>query len=145
MTRFYLALAGVFLLPIMAYAAPIVEQETHLLEPLQKPQNASQDDEKAQDIPTTVTNQIYCSCVKTARLLGAQLPYGNASQLVPNTTPSVGGVVIMRYPNAYHVAYIKALRADGILIAEGNYKHCEYTERIIPYTYPYIVGFWRLL
>lgn len=147
MTRFYLAIAGVFLLTMIAYTAPIIEQEPHLpeplFEPLQKPQNAPQSDEKAQDVQTTITNQIYCSCVKTARLLGAPLPYGNASQLIPNATPAVGGVVILRYPNAYHVAYIKALYPDGMLVAEGNYRHCEYTERLLPYTYQYIVGFWQ--
>lgn len=135
MSRFHLAMAGVFLLPIIAYAAPVIEREPHLFEP-------SQNDEKAQDVPTTISNQIYCSCVQTARFLGAKLPYGNASELVPNATPSVGGVVILHYPSAYHVAYITALSSDGIHIAEGNYKHCEYTERVIPYDYKPIVGFW---
>ena len=140
MRKIHLAIAGVFLLPMMVYAAPYREPVPHLLDTLPEAQNSPQTNEK-QDYVLDTDNTIFCSCVLTARYLGAPLPYGDAHSLIPNATPIVGGVVILRYGNTYHVAYITKLD-DYIHIAEGNFIHCEYTERTIPFSDKHIVGFW---
>lgn len=66
------------------------------------------------------------------------------TQVVPNSVPIVGGVVIMQYGDLPHVAYIKALETDGILVSEANYHHCQFDTRLIRWDDPHIVGFFHM-
>lgn len=141
-----LATAGVFVLlyynNVEAYEPPPIVYER----PIETTQEAPIDPAEAPVVPVEAELppiSVYCSCIKTARLLGANIPMGtNASDLKPNSTPVVGGLVLLSYSKAHHVAYIAELQEKGVLIREGNYKRCEYTERLIPYDYKYITGFW---
>lgn len=81
---------------------------------------------------------IYCSCVRTARLHGLNLPPGDAIDLKANATPVVGGGILFTYP---HVAVITSLTEEGIYIIEGNKTPCELTERIVSWDDPNIRGF----
>jgi len=86
----------------------------------------------------------YCSCVRTARLLGLNLPPANAEDLKPNIPfPEVGDGVLLSYSTSEHIAVIFGIDERGIIIGEGNYKRGQYTERIIPWDYPHIRGFVR--
>ena len=86
---------------------------------------------------------IFCSCIKTARLEGINIPYNtDAEDFIPNTRPQVGALVLMDYGNTSHVAIITKLTENGIVIVEGNKIPCEKSERVIPYNYYAIKGFW---
>ncbi len=86
---------------------------------------------------------IYCSCIKTARELGADIPIGtNAWDLEPNTSRYTKGVLILLQYDSRHVAVITELADDGIHVSEGNFRKCEATNRVIDYDSPEIIGFW---
>lgn len=88
-----------------------------------------------------------CSCVQTAKALGAKLPKGDANELHPNTSeaPAVGGVLILKYwnPARHHVAYIDSIQPDGYHIIEGNFEKCKITSRVIPFDSKNIMGAYR--
>jgi len=91
-----------------------------------------------------IENLIFCSCVLTARELGAKLPKGDARELIPNSPfPRVGGVVILRYHEDAHVAYIDKVTSEGLHVQEGNFEKCKQTERVIDFDDPNIVGYWH--
>jgi len=101
-----------------------------------------QEPEKEPEIK--VGNKIYCSCIKTARAEGVDIPYNtNAEDFIANSVPQVGGLVLMEYGLISHVAVIVKFINEGIIIREGNKIHCEKTERLIPYSYYAIKGFWN--
>ena len=85
------------------------------------------------------------TCVTGARLLGANLPKGDAIDL-PTGSPVVGGVVKLKYGERrddYHVAVILALLKTGMYVGEYNYhRDGTYGERFIPFNDVHIVGFW---
>ena len=84
-----------------------------------------------------------CSCIKTARSLGANIPYGTyAADLVPNTELKQGVVALFRYSGVSHAAMVTEVLADGFWIYEGNYQRCRFSERFIPLTDPALIGFW---
>ena len=92
-------------------------------------------------------NSIYCSCVKTVREEGIDIPYGtDAKDLQPNTTPVVGGLVLISYPNIEHVAKILSFNSTDFEIVEGlelsDTGECVKRTRCIPFDYPFIRGFW---
>lgn len=89
---------------------------------------------------------IYCSCIKTARAEGTDIPYNtNAEDLQPNSVPVVGGLVLIKYPNIEHVARIIAFLENGLQVVEGlelPTGECVRRIRTIPFDYPFIRGFW---
>lgn len=121
-----LALSGLFLLPTGVLAeAPIGGTTVEQPEPI-----------------TTLSDTILCSCVKYARSRGHIIPYGtNASQLNPNSQPSVGALALFNYPNDYHVAIIESIHEDGFSISETNYSHCRKTTRFIRWDDKNLRGF----
>lgn len=139
MTPLELAVAGV----LLVHSSALMSTTPNALNGLE-PSRVVVEMTEIPKIPhETLKPTTYCSCIKTARLQGARIPYGtNASELVPNAPPTVGGLVLMKYPKSYHVAYIKELRDNGIVIVEGNYPTCTKRERVIPYSYKAIRGFW---
>lgn len=100
------------------------------------------DDKKETQV--SKSDDVYCSCVKTARLHGANIPLGaNAWDLSPNTfTPYVGVVILMKYPHTSHVAVIEKVENDGYWVVEGNFNRCELSRRFVLKSYSRIVGFW---
>lgn len=89
-------------------------------------------------------NDIYCSCIKTARNEGINIPYNtDAKDLIPNTTPAIDKLVILQYNNVYHVAVIKEYSKNGFIILEGNKTHCVKDIRLLQYNDPHIKGFWK--
>lgn len=105
-------------------------------------------DGKAQDRPKMaesdpIRDDTACSCIKTARAEGIDIPIGtNAVDLKPNSSPEIGALILLSYPNTEHVAKILAFTGEGFLVTEGNFKPCERGERIIYYIDPFIRGFW---
>jgi len=85
-----------------------------------------------------------CSCIKTARAEGVDIPYNtNAEDFIANSVPQIGGLVLMEYGLISHVAVIVRFINEGIIIREGNKEYCKKTERLIPYSYHAIKGFWN--
>lgn len=81
-----------------------------------------------------------CSCMSTARVLGAKLPKGDAKDLKPNSDyPTVGGVVVFKYG---HVAYIEKVTAEGIYVREGNFDKCRITRRIVKWNDTEVSGYY---
>ena len=84
-----------------------------------------------------------CYCVTSARNEGVDIPkVDSASDLIPNSEPRVGGLVLFQYEDVSHVAVIKDFVDEGMKVVEGNYKPCEKTERVVAWNDPFIRGFW---
>ena len=85
----------------------------------------------------------YDSCIKTARLLGVNIPYlTDAEDIKHNTTLFENPqLVLFKYGEVYHVAVIEKIDNDGIHISEGNYYPGEPSKRIIDFNDPAIRGF----
>lgn len=85
-----------------------------------------------------------CSCVKSVRAVLPQLPKGDAKDFIPNSPPTVGGIVIYKYPNGkYHVAALRSFAKDGSGYYESgsNLEPCLSYERFVAWDNPYLVGF----
>ena len=99
--------------------------------------------DKATSTPEKDT--LLCSCVRWANHLNPRVPLVDATyfKTFNGGTPSIGGVVIFKYPKNYHIAIIKKFLPDGFLISEANFKECEQGEREIRFDDPRIIGFWN--
>ena len=95
---------------------------------------------------------VVCSCIKTARAMGAKLPRTvngggqDAYDLTPNEVyPRVGGVVLLKYRNSgvYSVAYIKNVTSTGLNVVHGNKKPCLVISEFIPFDSKDIVGYYK--
>jgi len=94
-------------------------------------------------VPVKIATE--CSCVETARLHGLDLPKGNAVDLIPNSTPQIGGGILFTYGSGIqnsHIAVILAFLDEGFSIVEGNFYECQLSYRTIDYNDPFIRGFW---
>lgn len=99
--------------------------------------------EKEASVLESIDSSVYCSCVLTARAYGVNIPFNtDARDLKPNSPPAIGGLVLLSYPKAEHVATIVALGPDSMKVVEGNMRHCQRDERWIAYTDYHIRGFW---
>ncbi len=132
-----LALAGVLTVSIAPPTAGEVLNMTIAssvdLKPLEKPKTDASEG-----------TEIACSCIKTARQAGVDIPIGtNAGDLEPNSKPEIGALILLSYPTIDHVAKILGYKAEGFLSYEGNYDHCIQGTRIIAYNDPAIRGFWK--
>lgn len=84
-----------------------------------------------------------CSCIRTARAEGTAIPYGtNAEDLIPNSSPVIGGLVLFKYPEFYHVARILSITDIGYVVVEGNKTPCVREYRTVLFKDPFITGFW---
>jgi len=84
-----------------------------------------------------------CSCIRTARNEGLNIPLANAEDQVPNGPPVLGGGILFYYPktDTSHLAVITDFTEYGYLVTEGNFKECEVTERVVEYNDRFITGF----
>lgn len=93
-------------------------------------------------VPSAITKE-ECSCIKTARNLGVKIPFGtNAKDLVPNSPPIIGGLILLKY-GVHHVVVLEGFEG-GFQVAEGNFEKgpCVVTRRRIDFNDPHIIGFW---
>jgi len=92
-------------------------------------------------------DSVYCYCVAYLReILGVNVQ-GDADQLTPNLPlflADSGDIALLDYNGVIHASLIVEKLATGLLVRESNFKYCEPTERIIPYSAPF-VGFYRPL
>lgn len=85
-----------------------------------------------------------CSCVRSARMKNADIPLQNAKDFIANSqVPRVGGLILMKYKDSNHVAYVEAVTPDGIKVYEGNYYKCIVKERLVKLDDPHIIGYWH--
>lgn len=90
-----------------------------------------------------VTN--FCSCVTFAESqTGFAGPVGAAKNWPINSIwPVVGGVVVTYESSLGHVAVIKAVIGNMLILDEANYVRCTHTTtRELPIDSPLIKGFW---
>lgn len=93
----------------------------------------------------TVTPDIACSCVRYAHTKRPDIPLIDAEDhVISTTTPFVGAVAKMYYPNSgtWHLAYVEYVDLErGLAIVDdANYEPCKVTRRWI--TLPYrVVGY----
>jgi len=92
--------------------------------------------------PRKPQDAILCSCIKFARTLVPQLPKGDAKDLIPNSRPEIGGIVIFHYPDTAHIAVIQKFTNSGMIVAESNYHRCKKDTRYVDFTDPAIFGYW---
>ena len=84
-----------------------------------------------------------CSCIQTARALGVKIPpKHDAEDLMPNSPPIVGGLVLLKYGRSYHIAVIQELGEEKMKIREGNFLPCKIGYRSLSYGDKAIRGFW---
>jgi hypothetical protein len=57
------------------------------------------------------------------------------------STPTIGGLVLLKYDDVYHIAVVTGFTNDGFRVFEGNYKPCEITRRTIGWNDERIVKF----
>lgn len=92
--------------------------------------------------PVPIENPIACSCIKTVREMGVNLPYNtNAGDLKSNSTIHIGVLVLFSYEKAEHVGMVVSIERDGFWIREGNFEKCKFTERFIDFDNPFLRGF----
>lgn len=72
-----------------------------------------------------------CSCVKTIAPLVSGMPIQDADKFIPNADVTTGKVLLLNYHGVRHVALIKEVSKEGILVYEGNYKRCLTGTRLI--------------
>jgi len=85
---------------------------------------------------------IACSCVKTARSLGVDIPYNtNAEDIKEGANPVVGGLALFRYGSTSHIGVIEETQEKGFWMNEGNFYECEYSRRFILWNDPNLIGF----
>lgn len=65
------------------------------------------------------------------------------ADIVPNTTPHIGAVVILDYNGVKHIAYISGFSEDGnLIVKEANYLKPNISSRILKLNDSHIQGFW---
>lgn len=89
-----------------------------------------------------------CSCISTAKALGVKIPpKTSASDIITNSSPKIGGLLVLKYGKIAHVAVIKEIHRElgeesYYLVREGNFKPCELSERKILMNDSKIKGFY---
>ena len=63
------------------------------------------------------------------------------NEIVPNSVPFESAVVIMRYGNIDHLAYLDHFTATGMWIKEANYEPAKISERELQFDDPHLIGF----
>lgn len=90
---------------------------------------------------------LYCSCVNFVKSLVPGAPVVDAifyKTVGFPTYPAVGRVALLQYGEGvleHHVAVVKELRQDGIVVDEANFNRCQKGTRFIPWLSPEIIGF----
>lgn len=81
-----------------------------------------------------------CNCYAFVKTKIKNLP--RLKDIVANSAPKPGGIVITSYNGIKHLSYIKRL-SEGILeLQESNFKPCLIEPRILRLDDSHIVGYW---
>lgn len=88
-----------------------------------------------------------CNCVKTARILNPELPYGLISRksklgIINTQEAEPGATVVTKEGYWYHVATVAYETDDYITVIEANYKRCKVTARTIRKDSQKIAGYY---
>jgi len=86
---------------------------------------------------------IACSCIKTARHFGADIPARiDAFDLKSNSRPRIGVLALFRFPSGlYHVGLVREIQEGGFLVVQGNKEPCKITEELVRWGDRNLVGF----
>ena len=103
--------------------------------------------ESASELSTDVkyeepnTTSALCNCYKFVDSV-VDLPH---SSVILNNIGDSGNVAVFYYPRSglYHYAFVINNDDGSVMIAETNYRHCQYTQRVIRMDYPNLIGFYQ--
>jgi len=104
--------------------------------------------EVVEEVEEVVEYNPYCSCITTARILGINLPKGDAKDLVANSTLEEGEAVLMRFWDYYsgvwnyHVAKYWILPSGNLYLDQGNKVKCVRNQETISPDDKNIIGYW---
>lgn len=93
-------------------------------------------------VPVVPEDKIACNCYAYLVTKIKGLP--RMDEIVPNSPPTIGGVVVMNYHGVPHVALITGFTNDGVIVSESNYHHCLYDTRTVSWTDKALVGFFSM-
>lgn len=95
--------------------------------------------ERKYEEPNTVS--ALCNCYKFVDSV-VDLPH---SSVVLNNLEDSGNVAVFYYPKSglYHYAFVINNDDGSVMIAETNYRHCKYSQRVIGTDYPNLIGFYQ--
>ena len=82
---------------------------------------------------------VVCNCYLLAKTRFPNIP--RMSEILPNSTPTVGGIVIFYYGKVKHVAIIEKFFANGFTVLETNFKPCLTDTRFVDWNDPAIHGY----
>ena len=83
-----------------------------------------------------------CSCIKYIRHKGFNVPYlTDASDIMSNTTVSVGVLAVFNYNGVAHVGLVVSIEEDGFIIDEANFISCIAKPRFVYWIDPFLGGF----
>lgn len=141
-----LAILSAFLFPAEVSCEPKIVEVVEIIEVEAEPEIiymhpfGTKEDPYREDLH----GDIGCSCVRTARSLGINIPYGmDAVDLKPNTDkPEVGIGVLIKTENG-HIAKITKIEEDKLWVIEGGYSDCEIVERFYSFDDPRIIGYYK--
>ena len=81
-----------------------------------------------------------CNCYSLIKTKIKNLP--KMKDIVPNSTPKMGSVMISYYKGQKHLSYVKRVANGNIELQEANYKPCLIAPRVIDADDPHIRGYW---
>lgn len=64
------------------------------------------------------------------------------ADIMPGDEAMPGALAIEWFGVIKHVSVITKVDAHGVYVTESNYRHCEISERFIPYNSYRLAGFW---
>lgn len=83
-----------------------------------------------------------CNCWLYLRnqYFGEKMPF--TKDIKENTTNAeVGAIAVFQYKTLRHYAYVKDIVSGGFIVAETNFKRCEYGERLVSWDDPAFLWF----
>lgn len=89
-------------------------------------------------------NELACSCVRWVNHLNPKAPLVDArfyASFKLSPTPTLGSIVVFKYPNNYHIAKVIKLKENTFIVSESNFKECEIEDREVPYDSDRILGY----
>jgi len=93
--------------------------------------------------PTPQVEVLYDNCVKFVHTIDPRVPFQDATQFTPNTTPHEGAVALFKYRSgASHVALVTKIEEEFFEVTDANYVPGKITVRKVPWDNYALRGFY---
>lgn len=87
---------------------------------------------------------VRCYCVSYAREYVPEVPKLDAEWwdvIFHGSNPSVGSILLLHYPKAWHVAVVTGFSEEGVYVREANFHLCQTSTRLIAWSDPALIKF----